>query len=95
MDEIIPYFSRILEVNNMTEKNITIYSTNACPYCIMLKSYLKQKGIKFKEINVGEDQEAAMEMIRATGQQGVPQTKIGDKWVVGFNKPKIEALLKD
>ncbi|MFA5382761.1 MAG: glutaredoxin family protein [Candidatus Micrarchaeia archaeon] len=79
----------------MAEKNIIVYSTNACPYCVMLKSYLKQKGIKFKEINVGEDEKAAMEMIRATGQQGVPQIKIDGKWIVGFNKPKIDEALKD
>ncbi|MBW2971910.1 glutaredoxin family protein [Candidatus Woesearchaeota archaeon] len=73
---------------------IKVYSTPTCPWCIKLKAWLKQKGIEFENIDVSEDQQAADEMIKKSGQMGVPQTEINGKMIVGFDPDSIEAELK-
>jgi len=60
----------------------------------MLKDYLKKKGIKFQDIDVSADHQAAEDMIEKSGQMGVPQIEIGDAIIVGFNKPAIDKELE-
>jgi glutaredoxin-like YruB-family protein len=74
--------------------NVTIYSTPTCPYCRMAKEYLKQKGVKFVDVNVAESREKAQEMIDKSGQMGVPVIDIDGKIVVGFDKEALEKELK-
>lgn len=76
----------------MTEHKIVVYSTSTCPYCDMVKDFLKDKGVKFDNKNVGEDVEAAREMIQKSGQRGVPVLDIDGKIVVGFNQDLIDEL---
>jgi glutaredoxin 3 len=73
---------------------VKIYSTNFCPYCKMAKTFLKDKKVKFQEINVQENRDAAKEMIEKTGQVGVPVIEIDGKTVIGFDRDQIEKLLK-
>lgn len=73
--------------------NITVYSTPTCTYCNSLKNYLSSKKIPFKDIDVSKDQRAAEEMVKKSGQQGVPQTIINNELVIGFDKQKIDQLL--
>ena len=75
-------------------KKIKVYSTPSCPYCHMLKDFLKEKGLEYEDINVAEDREKAQEMIEKSGQMGVPVIEIGNEIVVGFDRAKIEELLK-
>lgn len=74
---------------------ILVYSTTTCPYCVMAKQWLKEKKIAFENIDVGSDQEKAKEMIDKSGQMGVPVLDIGGEIIIGFDKPKIEAALKE
>ena len=71
---------------------VKIYTTTTCPYCKTAKEFMKEKGIKFTEINVEEDQKAAQEMIKKSGQTGVPVIDTGKEIIVGFDKEKLEAL---
>lgn len=73
---------------------IKVYSTNACPYCVTLKAYLKEHGIEFEDIDVSQDNKAREEMIEKSGQMGVPVIEIDREIVVGFNKEVIKNLLK-
>ncbi len=73
---------------------IKVYSTSTCPWCIKLKAYLKEKKVDFDDVDVGEDQDAASEMIEKSGQMGVPQMEINGKMIVGFDKDAIDAELK-
>jgi glutaredoxin-like YruB-family protein len=75
-------------------KKVIIYSTETCPYCILVKDYLKQKGIQAEEIDVSQDEEKAHEMIEKSGQQGVPVVDIEGKIIVGFDKQAIDEELK-
>ena len=77
----------------MTDKKVAIYSTPTCPWCKKAKEYLSQKGISYTEHNVAESKDAAKEMIRKSGQMGVPVISIDDEVVVGFNQSKLDSLL--
>jgi S1-C subfamily serine protease len=59
----------------------------------MVKEFLSQKGIGFKEKDVSLDQLAARELVNKTGQMGVPVTIIGDETVVGFDRARLEQVL--
>ncbi len=76
-----------------TQPRVTVYSTPTCPYCVTLKNYLKSHQISFRDIDVSRDHNAAMDMVRKSGQQGVPQADINGTIVVGFDKTKINQLL--
>ena len=58
-----------------------------------MKEFLSQKGITWTEKYVDDDRAAAIEMIRRSGQQGVPVTVIGDEVVVGFDRPRLERIV--
>lgn len=73
---------------------IIVYSTNTCPYCVMAKQWLKEKKVDFEEVNVGLDQERAREMIKKSGQMGVPVIDIDGEVIIGFDRPKMENSLK-
>lgn len=73
---------------------VKVYSTPACPYCVTLKEFLKVHNVAFEDIDVSQDKTALDEMIKKSGQMGVPVVEIGDKIVVGFDKEKITKLLE-
>ncbi|HRY99287.1 MAG TPA: thioredoxin family protein [Bacteroidales bacterium] len=75
------------------QKSVTVYTTPSCTWCTTLKNYLRQKGISYQEVDVSRDPREAEELVRRTGQQGVPQSNIGGEWVVGFDKTRINTLL--
>ncbi len=72
---------------------IRVFSTRTCPYCNMLKEFLRENNIQFEDIMVDSDYNAAMEMIRISGQRGVPVAEINGNVVVGFDQERIKRLL--
>ncbi len=72
---------------------VIMFSTPTCSYCKKAKQYFRKKQVPFKDIDVSRDQAAARDMVRRSGQQGVPQIRIGNKTIVGFDRPKIDRLL--
>jgi len=74
---------------------ITIYSADWCAFCHAAKEYLDKLGIKFTEKNVEEKQEFAQEAVEKSGQMGIPVIDIDGEIIVGFDRPKIDAVLKD
>jgi glutaredoxin-like YruB-family protein len=72
-----------------------LFGTPTCPWCPRAKRYLVGKGVSVKEVNVARDQKSAMEVVRKTGQMGVPVIKIGSKWIVGFDRAGIDRALAD
>ena len=75
------------------QKSVTVYSTPACSWCNTLKSHLRKHRIQFTDVDVSVDQNAAEELVRRSGQQGVPQTEIDGQIIVGFDKTKINNML--
>jgi len=75
------------------QPRVIIFTTPSCPFCNAAKKYLRERGIKFKEVDVSRDAAAARDMVRRSGQQGVPVLDIGGKIVVGFDRPEIDKYL--
>ena len=72
---------------------IKVYSTSQCPYCVSAKDFLRNNKIKFEEIDVGKDHKAAMEMIKISGQTGVPVIDINGKIIIGFDEEELKTAL--
>lgn len=75
------------------QPRVIVFSTPTCSFCNMAKKYFREKGIKFKDVDVSRDMAAARDMIRRSGQQGVPVIDIGGRIVIGFDRLKIDKYL--
>jgi glutaredoxin-like YruB-family protein len=80
--------------NEKPSKSVTVYTTPSCPWCTTVKNYLRQNRIPYNEVDVSRDQRAAEDLVRKSGQQGVPQTEINGTIVVGYNKSRLDELLE-
>jgi len=75
-------------------KNITIFTTNTCAYCGMVKRWLGAKGYSYDEVNLDENPERQQEALQVSGQLAVPVTVVtkqddSQEVVVGFNLAKL------
>jgi len=75
------------------QPRVIVFSTPSCTYCNAVKKYFREKNIRFKDVDVSRDPVAARDMVRKSGQMGVPQIDIGGKLVIGFDRPKIDKYL--
>ena len=76
-----------------TQPKIVVFTTPTCPWCRRVKQYIQSKGFKFREVDVSRDEAAARDMVRRTGQMGVPVTLIDNQAIVGFDQARIDRLL--
>jgi glutaredoxin-like YruB-family protein len=74
-------------------KNVKVYSTPTCPWCIRAKQFLKDSNIAFEDIDVSSDQGKAQEMVEKSGQMGVPVLDIEGEIIIGFDKERINQAL--
>ncbi len=75
------------------QPRVIVFSTPTCSFCNMAKKYFRERGIRFKDVDVSRDAAAARDMLRRSGQSGVPVIDINGKIVVGFDRPKIDKYL--
>ncbi|GGL53954.1 glutaredoxin family protein [Sporolactobacillus putidus] len=68
---------------------IIVYTTNTCPYCHMVKNFLKKQGLPFQEVNVQQNPAAGQRLVETTGQMGVPQINVNGQWVLGYDPDRI------
>lgn len=73
---------------------IKLYSTPTCGYCKKVKRYLQEKNVDFREFNVANDRKRADEMMKKSGQMGVPVLDINGKVIVGYKEGEIERALR-
>ncbi len=73
---------------------VIVYSTQTCPYCTMAEDFLKENKIEFKHVDVGADKDGLKEMMKKSGQTGVPVIDIDGKIIVGFNEAEVKKALK-
>jgi glutaredoxin-like YruB-family protein len=76
-----------------TPKKVVIYSTPTCPICHRAKEYLDKEGVTYQDINVAADKAAVQEMIKKSGQMGVPVILIDGEVMVGYNQARLSEML--
>jgi len=77
---------------------VTLYTTPVCPWCVRVKDFLKKNKLKFEEVDVTTGAEKAQEMVKKSGQMGVPVTVIAngsgsEAVIVGFDEGKLKKHL--
>ncbi|MFA5855820.1 MAG: glutaredoxin domain-containing protein [Candidatus Pacearchaeota archaeon] len=85
------------EINpNSTNMNkIITYTLSWCPHCKELKDYLSEENIEYEDIDVENNEDAAEDIIEKTGQDGFPIILINEEVLIGFDKKKLNKILKD
>jgi glutaredoxin-like protein NrdH len=73
---------------------ITVYSSNLCSACQMVKAYLSLRGFPYEEKNVSVDRNGRSEL-RALGFESTPVTVIGKRVIEGYDGPAIDAALAE
>ncbi len=72
---------------------VIVFSTPTCPWCNRAKSYLRSRGVPFRDVDVSRDAAAARDLVRRTGQMGVPVIEIDGRPIVGFDQRRIDTAL--
>lgn len=80
-------------MSHAKKSEIILYSTKDCPWCKKTKQLLKDHHIRFKEIDVGTNTKAGKDMIKKSGQSGVPVLDIKGTILVGFEERDIRKEL--
>lgn len=75
-------------------KDITIFTTNTCSYCVMVKRWLSQKGLAYQEVNLEEHPERQAEAMQMSGALTVPITVVtkqddSKEVIVGYNLSRL------
>lgn len=77
-------------------KNVKIYTTPTCGYCKLVKEYFGEHNIEYSEIDVAKDPAKAQEMIRKSGQMGVPVISVEEdgkeKLLIGYSKARLDEI---
>ena len=76
-----------------TKELVTVYSTPRCHNCGEIKAFLREKKVAFEEIDISADERARDMIIEKTGHIGAPVVRIGNEFIFGFDKKKMERLL--
>ena len=74
---------------------VTIYTTPTCPWCHRTKAWMRDKKIRYKEVDITTDKKGLEEMVRISGQTGVPVIVVGDEIIVGFNEKRLNEIFKN
>jgi glutaredoxin-like YruB-family protein len=74
-------------------RRVIVYSGPGCPACGTAKAYLRRQGVRFREVDIARDPQAAQRLVRRSGQMAVPQIDIDGQLIVGFDQAKIDRIL--
>jgi glutaredoxin len=77
----------------MAAPRITLYGTRNCPNCRLARRYLQGLGLRFREFDVNRDRRAQKDLARL-GTRSVPVILVGDRRVDGFDRARLDRLLK-
>ncbi len=80
-------------VSSTPGHRVIVFSTPTCPWCTRAKTYLRSRGVAFRDVDVSRDAAAARDLVRRTGQMSVPVIEIDGRPIVGFDQRRIDAAL--
>lgn len=73
---------------------VKIYKTNGCPWCEKTIKYLKSRGVEVEILNCSENEVYKYQLIRDSHQTSVPVIVVDDNVIIGFDKKRIDEVLK-
>ena len=74
---------------------VTVYSASWCAFCHAAMQYLDKLGVKYEVKDVETDRKFAEESVEKSGQMGIPVIEIDNDIIVGFDRPRIDASLRE
>jgi glutaredoxin 3 len=77
-----------------TQKNVKIYTSVTCPWCIKTKEFLKANNVTYDEISVTNDEKARTEVFKKSGQMGVPVIDVEGTIIVGYDRTSLKKALE-
>lgn len=72
---------------------VTVYTSNLCPVCTMVRNFLNDMNIEFQEVSIDLHPVKMMKLVRETKRISVPQTNINGEWVFGFDPVRMLELM--
>ena len=72
---------------------VVVFSSPTCVWCTRAKTYLRTRGVPFRDVDVSRDPAAARDLVRRTGQMGGPVIEIDGRPIVGFDQARIDTAL--
>lgn len=82
-----------MEKGKSEKGKIIIYTTSTCPWCLKTKEFFKENNVKYRDVNVQENEKARNEMFEKSGQFGVPVIDLNGAVIVGFDKSALSKTL--
>jgi glutaredoxin 3 len=73
---------------------VTVYGAEWCPPCHTVKAYLKSRKVGYEYVNIDEQREEGRAIAEKTGWTAIPIIRIGEEYILGFDRPKIDAALQ-
>lgn len=73
---------------------VTIYSATWCAFCHAAKGYMDKLGVKYEDKDVESNPAFAMEAVHKSGQMGIPVIDINGTIIIGFDRPRIDTVLR-
>ncbi len=77
-----------------TNPKVIVYTATWCAFCHAAKEYLTGKKIAFEDRDVESDPKFTEEAVTKSGQRGIPVLDINGTVIIGFDRPKIDAALR-
>lgn len=74
---------------------VIVYSATWCAFCHAAKEYFDKLGVKYTDKDVEKDPKDGLEAVEKSGQRGIPVIDIDGDIIIGFDRPKIDAALKE
>lgn len=75
-------------------KNVIVYSTPRCMACHAVKAFLRERNVAFEDVDITANSEARDMLIQKAGFIGAPVVQIGDEFIFGFDRNKMERMLQ-
>lgn len=81
--------------NDNSDSKVIVYSATWCAFCHAVKEYFDKLGVKYIDKDVEKDPAAGLKAVDKSGQRGIPVVDIDGMIIVGFDRPKIDFVLKE
>jgi glutaredoxin 3 len=74
---------------------VIVYGAPWCGFCHTAMRYFDQLGVKYEYVDIDQLPNGREIVLEKSGQLGIPILDFDGDVIVGFDRPKIDAQIKD